>query len=255
MEIEKIDDYIRKPDITQWAEVADKVDLDIGKKVDDIKNETAQKSDRLLECGLPVGVTHGPVDSFVEMEKLITEDIRDRIKYFIRCVPKVFTKNSPLAIQRKPFVTFAEARDFYNQISADGGQYTVTLFETWEPEYSGGIMVNNGAVKVEIEQGDRFFTRPEGKPVAPVKGADIDVVGQETGKIDIHFNYHANPTEEEKKIMIEAVKYLNQDLNREGFENRKLFTEFFYSRINGYKFVEYFEDEAADFWVRFKKKF
>ena len=250
---EKVDDYIRKPDITTWAEAAKSVEGGLGKSVDAIKNEAINKGDRLLESGLPVGVTYGPVDSFAEMESLVTEDIRDKIKYFIRCVPKKFKEGADLEIKRKPFITFAEAKDFYNQISVNGDQYTVTLFETWVPEYSGGIIIYNGVVKVELESGDRFFTRPEGKSVDPVKGADIDVTGLETGKIDIHFNYHANPTDEEKRIMLEAVRFFNQDLKREDFENEKIFTEFFYSRVNGFKFVEYFEGEEADFWVKFNK--
>lgn len=197
---------------------------------------------------------YGPSDNFEHVYKQIPDNKKNDYKYFIRCVPKDFKNQDILQIQRKAGISLTEAEEFYNQLPNGPDLYTVQLFETWQPDYSGGLIINQGLVKIDLHEGDKYFIEPKGEQIDRVRGASMDIDGVESDKFDIHLNYGNSPTEAEKLIMVNTIKYFNHDLSRDKFRELKLFTDFYYSRENGYKFIDYFEGAAADFWVRFNKK-
>ena len=242
----------RKPDITQWAKKANELGITIGNSADEILEQSQNKKERIEKSGLPTGTIYGPYDSFEEIEKVVSLEKRKDTRYFVRCVPKNYKKNSNLEIKRINNVNYDQAKELYGKILEDKENYTVTLLEIWEPEYSGGVVINQGRVMIDLEKGDKFYSKEDSPE--EIKGASLDVSGQETRETNIHFDYSNDPTKKEKEIMMEAIKYFNPELNRDIFEQLKIYTDFYYSSKYGFKFVDYFEGEKADKYTLFKKK-
>ncbi len=225
--------------------------MSVGVDLKKILNQSVNKKERLKKSGLPIGVSYGPYNSFKKIEEMVSKQNRDSVIYFIRCVPKNYQKNSNLQIERLNKITWKEAKNFYNNLSGDSDNYSVQLFEIWDAEYKGGIVINNGRVMVDLEKDDKFYSKKN--EIKKIKGASLDVTGQETNQISLHFNYLNNPNAEEKEIMIKAIKYLNPNLKREKFEQLKVYADFYYSYEHGFKFFDYFEGKEVDDYTSFKK--
>ena len=229
----------RKPDISEWNAGLKKEKLVDSFRFEQSIEERDTKKERLEKSGLPYGISYGPYDTFEEIEKEIPESKINKT-YFIKCIPKNKYRNE-IPVLRKPKISLEEAKKYFKDISEGSNKYKIHLFETWEPDYSGGIVINSGRVMVDLEKGDRYFIKEE---VEKVLGASLDTKGDETG-IDIHFSYQNEPLPEEKEIMMKALKYLNKDLKRDKFEEMEIYADFMYSRKNGFKFIDYFEGENA----------
>jgi|GEM_PF-3937332 len=242
----------RKPDITEWTKKSAEAGLVNKDELERVLINAGTKKSRLENSGLPIGVSYGPFDSWSDIEQAVPNNKRDNIQYFIRCVPKDYETRSKLTISRLPNASWLEVKEYYDRLSGGSDKYTIQLFETWQPDYSGGLVINNGRVMVDLEQGDKFFYKKEDDKSQPV-GATMDVSGQESGKFDLHFNYANNPTDEEKQIMLQTVKYLNPQLDRELFEKLQVYADYFYSREHGFKFVEYWEGEEAKKYIGFNR--
>lgn len=241
----------RKPDIKQWAEKASNLGLRLGDSLESILKQSVAKKERLKNSGLPIGISYGPFDSFEEIDKSVPIEQRDKTVYFLRCVPKDYKPGKDSKIERFYNVNYNQAKNYFKQISIDSKEYTAELFEIWEPDYSGGLIINNGRVMIDLEKGDRFYSKENEDEN---KGANLDLTGHETSKTGIHFEYNNNPTNEEKEIMLEALKYINPYLDRELFERLKIYAEYFYSHKEGFKFVDYLEGKEADKYSSFNKK-
>ena len=100
---------------------------------------------------------------------------------------------------------------------------------------------------LELEEGDKFFAK--GDELKEVKGASMDLSGIH-GQVGGHFKYLNDPTEEQKEVMMKAIKYLNPTLDRELFEKLKVYADFYFSPEHGFKFVDYFEGKDVDIFTK-----
>ena len=121
--------FQRKPDITEWMKSAARSDLPLGMNLSKMLKLSANKPERLRESGLPMGISYGPFASFDDLEKTVPEKERDKVKYFIRCVPKNYQENQKLGIKRKEDITWEEAKKFYSDLPEGSSKFSVQLFE------------------------------------------------------------------------------------------------------------------------------
>ncbi|MCF7833913.1 MAG: hypothetical protein K9L98_03665 [Candidatus Pacebacteria bacterium] len=196
--------------------------------VEDAENVSKEK--RLKESGLPINVSYRK-KSFL---KLLPEKVKDK-KYFVRI------KKADNKVARHGGLSYQEAVELLTTLDE---KTDVLIFETFKPLYSGGIVINDGHVIIEMTDQDSYFLNNDSIYYV----AELDTQGT-TGKIDISFRYKNNPSEEQKKFLMEICKFFNKSLKREDFENKKLYADFFINLdeqgSTNISFVDYFEGEQA----------
>lgn len=216
-------------------------------EVDRLMTDNESKYERLHKYGLPTFFTWGPTESFEETAKLIPDSWKEIPKtleiparrFLVRCAPK--NLHSALKIERTMNITWPEVATFIKQLPGGKENYTVEIREHGNADYAGTIIANGkGKIMTEISSGN--LAEQENKGISDIKNARIDL----SDGVDIHIKYSENSSEFEKNIILGALKYFTPELSRKNLEELKIYTEFSYSKEQGYRF---FEVTTDDFWT------
>lgn len=229
--------------IRDWLQEAHKAGSVSEYQLNQIMQENEYKQERLKAFGLPTFASYGPKNSLAEVVELVPKDKIDSTteRFLVRCAPKDLS--SDLKIERTKNITWAEVEKFIEQLPGSSEHYTVEVREDWNSDY-GGTIIGDGAGSIVSEIVKGNLLNIEKKGLGEIKKGQLNLG-------DIHFHYQGDPTDDEKQIMIGALKYFVPDLDREKLQRLKLYTEYAYSIDHGYRFFEVTtEENQAQFWTK-----
>lgn len=203
------------------------------------ENEAAKR--RIIEEGLPTFAIYGPRDSLERVEKLIPKSERDSPDrlFLVRCAPRKMS--SKLQIQRNMGIPWEQVVNFVGHLPGGKENYTVEVREHWNADYAGAIIGNGGGkVLMEMIKGDLVNLDKKGDK-------EIMNARYDTNQFDFGFSYTEGMTEEQRQIMIGALRYVMPEITRENLGKLKIYLEFAYKKEYGYRFLDISD---RDFWTK-----
>ena len=231
---------IKAAGIRDWLIAARDEGVLSAHEVDALIQENETKGRLLERYELPTFAVYGPCESLDKVAELIPEEIRSSQvqRFLVRCAPK--RADSGLHIERNMDIPWENVVEFVHDLPGGAEQYTVEIREHWKADYAGAIIGNGeGKILMEMIKGD--LVSLDKKSSSEMMEGRYDA-----GQSDIRFHYTDDMTENQRGIMIGALKHVLPELTRESLEKLRIYLEFAYHKDNGYRFLDISE---RNFWT------